>query len=115
MNRRRFARVRATLRFTFDWDEHFALFRTLDLGASGALVMRHDPEGPEGPLPGMGVEGQCAFNLDGVEVRCQARVVRAIFDGFAVRFLDLPRSMEDSLVAWAFRMEVQALARRIPM
>jgi c-di-GMP-binding flagellar brake protein YcgR len=111
MNRRRFARVRVNLRFTFAWDEHFALFRTLDVGASGALVVRHDADSP---LPELGAVGQCAFNLDSAEVRTEAKVVRLVNDGFAVRFEGLPRSLEDRLVAWVFRMEAQALSRRMP-
>lgn len=112
MNRRRFARVRASLRFTFAWEEQFALFRTVDLCASGALVVRHDADSQ---LPSVGMVGQCAFNLDSTEVRTEARVVRLVHNGFAVRFQGLPRSLEDKLVAWVFRIEAQALARRIPV
>ena len=112
MNRRRFARVRARVRFTFSWAEHFELYATFDLSASGALLVRHLPQSP---LPPVDTVGECAFNLDGWEVRCDARVVRVQRDGFAVRFARLPRGLEDRIAAWVFRMEAQALARRMPV
>lgn len=110
VNRRRFARVRANLRFTLAWGEHFALFRSVDLSASGALVLRHDPEGV---LPKVDEVGECAFNIDSTEVRTTARVVRLVPDGFAVRFEGLPRALEDKLVAWVFRHEALQLSRRV--
>lgn len=110
-NRRRFVRVRARLRFTFAWGEQFELYATEDVSASGALVRRVEPPLT---LPGLGAEGECAFTVDGAEVRTGARVVRVARDGFAVRFLGLPRGLEDKLVAFVFRMEAQALSRRMP-
>jgi hypothetical protein len=110
-NRRRFARVRARLRFTFAWGEAFELYQTEDVSGSGALLRRL-----EAPLalPPLAAEGECAFTIDATEVRTPARVVRLHADGFAVRFLGLPRHLEDRLVAWAFRLEAQALSRRMP-
>jgi c-di-GMP-binding flagellar brake protein YcgR len=112
MNRRRFARVRARLRFTFTWAEHFELFTTEDLSASGALVARHVPKSP---LPPLHTVGECAFNLDGVEIRAEARVVRLSRDGFAVKFNGLPRAVEDRIVGWVFRLEARVLSRRLPV
>jgi len=110
-NRRRFVRVRARLRFTFAWDEQFELYTVEDVCASGVLVRR-----TEAPLtlPALGAVGECAFAIDASEVRTQARVVRLTRDGFAVRFLGLSRTTEDTLVAWVFRREAQALAGRMP-
>lgn len=112
MNRRRFARVRARIRFTLSWGEHFELYATEDVSASGARLARHLPQSP---LPPADTVGECAFNLDGTEVRCEARVVRVSRDGFAVRFQGLSRQLEDRIAAWAFRMEARALSRRMPV
>jgi c-di-GMP-binding flagellar brake protein YcgR len=109
-NRRRFVRVRARLRFTYAWAEAFELYATLDVSASGALVRRVDAPMT---LPPLGAEGECAFTVDATEVRTRARVVRVSEDGFAVRYLGMPRPLEDKLAAWAFRMEAQALSRRM--
>jgi hypothetical protein len=57
---------------------------------------------------------EAAFVLDGVEVRTEATVVRALNDGFAVRFRSLSQSDESRVVAWIFRQEALALSRRIP-
>jgi PilZ domain len=109
-NRRRFVRVHARLRFTFAWGEQFQLYTTDDVSASGALARRVETEVP---LPPAGAEGECAFTVDAIEIRTQARVVRVLRECFAVRFLDLPRPQEDRLVAWAFRLEAQTLAARL--
>ena len=111
MNRRRFVRVRARIRFTFSWCGHFELFATEDLSASGALLTRHLPGTP---LPPAETVGECAFNLDGTEIRADAKVVRVTPNGFAVRFVGLQRGLEDRIAAWVFRAEARALARRMP-
>lgn len=111
VNRRRFVRVRAQLRFTFAWSENFELYRTEDLSAGGAQA-RADAE--QALLPPLGAEGECAFNIEGFEVRVAGRVVRAVPHGFAVRFVGLDRAVEDRLVGWVLRQEAQALARRMP-
>lgn len=111
-NRRKDVRIRASLRFTFAWgDDRFELFRTLDLSAGGARVVWHDGAGV-GPLAG--AEGECAFVLDGAEVRARAVVVRETKDGFACRFVGLSQPNETRIVAWVFRQEAQALIRRVP-
>ncbi|MBE2251435.1 MAG: PilZ domain-containing protein [Myxococcus sp.] len=110
-NRRRDVRIKASLRFTFAWDEAFELFRTVDVSAGGARVVHHASGSPQPPL---GAEGECAFVLDGVEVRALAVVVREAADGFAVRFRALSPSTEQRIVAWIFRQEALALLRRIP-
>jgi len=112
MNRRRFVRVRARIRFTFTWPEHFELYATEDLSASGALLVRHLAQSP---LPPVDTVGECAFNLDGAEIRSEARVVRASRNGFAVRFCGLPRVLEDRIAGWVFRLEARALAGRMPV
>lgn len=99
-NRRRFFRVRAALRFTFSWEGGFELFRTVDVSACGAAVMRHVPVSP---LPALGTEGECAFNLESMEIRCLARVIRVYANGFAVEFRDVARTQEDRICGWAFR------------
>jgi c-di-GMP-binding flagellar brake protein YcgR len=104
LNRRRYFRVRAGLRFTFAWEQGFELFRTVDLSASGAYVERHVPASP---MPERGVLGECAFNLQSMEIRCVATVVRATADGFAVRFVELPLRMEDRICGWVFRQETR--------
>lgn len=111
MNRRRFVRVRARLRFTFSWGDRFELYATQDLSASGALLVRHLPQSD---LPPLDASGECAFNLDGVEIRSEARVVRVTRDGFAVRFTSLSARLEDRIAAWVFRAEARALSRRMP-
>lgn len=103
-NRRRFFRVRAGLRFTFAWDEGFELFRTVDLSAAGAFVLRHVPASP---MPRRGTVGECAFNLESMEIRCVATVVRATENGFAVRFEQLPLRLEDRICGWIFRQETR--------
>lgn len=108
-NRRRFARVRASLRFTLAWGESFELFRTVDLSAGGANLVCHVVDSPVPPLH---AEGQCAFNIDSLEVRITARVVRSSPTGYAVKFVGLPSALEDRIVAWVFRMQAQARARR---
>lgn len=121
-NRRRNVRIRAGLRFTFAWSdgkdpvtdeprEFFELFRTVDVSAGGARVTQHVANGLR---PRIGVTGQAAFVLDGVEVRTEATVVRALHDGFAVRFRSLSQPDESRVVAWIFRQEALALSRRIP-
>lgn len=102
-NRRRDVRFRASLRFTFAWDDGFELFRTLDVSAGGARVTHHVLNSPRLPV---GVVGEAAFVLDGVEVRTQARVVREHRDGFAVVFVGLSQEGERRIVAWIFRQEV---------
>ncbi len=113
-NRRRFVRVRATLRFTFAWaddrGEHFELFRTLDVSAGGLLLTRHVVGSVK---PGLGVEGEGAFNVDSTEIRARAVVVRVTDDGFAVRLTNLPRHLEDKIVAWVFRIEAHRVSRRL--
>ncbi|MDP2275325.1 MAG: PilZ domain-containing protein [Archangium sp.] len=103
MNRRRFFRVRASLRFTFAWEGGFELFRTVDLSASGAFVIRGD----EAVLPALGVVGECAFNLESMEIRTAARVVRVSADGFGVVFEGLSRAHEDRVCGWIFRQETR--------
>ncbi|MFZ5440263.1 MAG: PilZ domain-containing protein [Myxococcota bacterium] len=103
-NRRRFFRVPARLRFTFAWGERFELFRCNDLSAAGAYVVRHVPASP---MPPRGAVGECAFNLESMEVRCLATVVRSTEVGFAVRFEQLPRHLEDRICGWVFRQETR--------
>jgi c-di-GMP-binding flagellar brake protein YcgR len=110
-NRRRFVRIPAQLRFTFAWPEGFELYRTVDVSAGGARVVHHVMGSPR-PRPG--TTGECAFNLDGVELRAAAVVVREHRDGFAVRFCALSQAQERRIVAWVFRQEALALSRRIP-
>ncbi len=111
-NRRRFVRIRASLRFTFAWGaQSFELYRTVDLSAGGARVIHHVIGSARPPR---GAEGECAFNLDGVELRTRAVVVRDHRDGFAVRFRWASRAHEDRVVAWVFRQEALALSRRVP-
>jgi hypothetical protein len=111
MNRRRFVRVRAHLRFTFSWGDRFELYTTDDVSGSGALVRQTQPEVP---LPALASEGECAFTVDATEIRTPARVVRVSGSTFAVRYLGLTRPHEDRLAAWVFRLEAQALSRRMP-
>lgn len=106
VNRRRFFRVRAALRFTFSWEGGFELFRTVDVSASGASVLRHVPLSP---LPPLGTEGECAFNLESMEIRCLARVVRVMSNGFAVEFDSVSRAQEDRICGWAFRHDTKRL------
>lgn len=106
-NRRNFFRVHAALRFTFAWDTGFELFRTIDVSASGASVARHVVDSA---LPSRGTVGECAFNLESMEIRCAATVVRVSPQGFAVRFEALPRVMEDRICGWAFRQEQKHVA-----
>ena len=115
MNLRHFVRVKVSLRFTFTWsgptpeDAYFELFRTVDVGAGGARVVRHVPESP---MPPVGAVGEFAFCIEQTEIRSLATVVRHATEGFVVRFRPLRRVTEDQLVAWVFRHEAQALARR---
>lgn len=104
VNRRRFFRVRARLRFTFAWEHGFELFRAVDLSASGAYVMRHVPNSP---MPAVGTLGECAFNLESMEIRCEATVVRTATNGFAVKFERVPRAQEDRICGWVFRQETK--------
>ncbi len=102
-NRRADVRLRASLRFTFAWGEDsFELYRTLDLSAGGARVVHHVLGSP---LPAVGIEGECAFVLDGQELRALARVIRHHPDGFVVRFVELTQPQESRIVAWIFRQE----------
>jgi c-di-GMP-binding flagellar brake protein YcgR len=110
-NRRRFVRIRAALRFTFSWPGAFELYRTIDVSAGGARVVHHVMGSPR-PRPG--TEGECAFVLDGEELRATAVVVREHPDGFAVRFRGLTQAQDRRIVAWIFRQEAMALSRRIP-
>ncbi len=106
-NRRRFFRVPAHLRFTFSWEGGFELFRAVDVSACGAQVLRHVPASL---LPAVGMVGECAFNLESMEIRCSAKVVRVSRDGFAVQFEAVPRNQEDRICGWAFRQETRHLA-----
>jgi hypothetical protein len=72
-NRRRFFRVRAGLRFTFSWEGGFELFRTLDVSACGAWVMRHVPLSP---LPPLGTEGESWVNAEDIRVAEYWRIER---------------------------------------
>ncbi|MCA2978550.1 MAG: PilZ domain-containing protein [Myxococcaceae bacterium] len=110
-NRRRYVRIKAALRFTFAWADGFEVYRTMDVSAGGARVYQSDKNGRR---PAPGTQGECAFALDGVELRTVAVVVRHHRDGFAVRFLQLSQAQERSVVAWVFRQEALALSRRIP-
>lgn len=101
-NRRNFFRVRASLRFTFAWEGGFELFRTVDVSACGAYVLVHVPAGAR---PTLGTVGECAFNLESMEIRVAAEVVRVSSNGFAVQFHALPRAQEDRICGWAFRQE----------
>jgi hypothetical protein len=103
-NRRNFFRVRASLRFTFAWEGGFELFRTVDLSACGAFVMVHVPAGA---VPTLGTEGECAFNLESMEIRVPATVVRVASNGFAVRFGELRLAHEDRICGWVFRQETR--------
>ncbi len=104
VNRRRFFRVRARLRFTFAWDAGFELFRTVDVSACGAAVLQHVPSSP---LPPLGAVGECAFNLESMEIRCAAKVVRVSANGFAVEFQHVSRAHEDRICGWAFRQDTR--------
>ncbi len=103
MNRRRLFRVKASLRFTFAWEGGFELFRTVDVSAGGAFVSRADGA----VLPALGVVGECAFNLESMEIRTAARVVRVEADGFGVVFEGLARAHEDRVCGWIFRQETR--------
>lgn len=104
-NRRRFFRVRANLRFTFAWEGGFELYRTHDVSACGASVQL--PAALAGKAPPVGTVGECAFNLESMEIRATARVVRASKGSFAVDFEALPRRLEDRICGWAFRQETR--------
>jgi c-di-GMP-binding flagellar brake protein YcgR len=108
-NRRRFFRVRASLRFTFAWEDGFELYRTIDLSASGALV--RIPPLREVVVPELGTVGECAFNLEAMELRASARVVRVTKSSFAVDFEELRAHQQDRICGWAFRQET----RKTPM
>ncbi|MFT3712687.1 MAG: PilZ domain-containing protein [Archangium sp.] len=105
VNRRRFFRVRAGLRFTFAWDGGFELFRTTDVSACGASVLRHVVDSA---MPALGTVGECAFNLESMEIRCLAKVVRVQLNGFAVDFIDVERAQEDRICGWAFRFSTRS-------
>lgn len=107
-NRRRAVRFRASLRFTFSWDEGFELFRTFDISTGGARVLHHVMASPRIRI---GTHGEAAFVLDGVEVRTEAVVVRELDDGFAVRFVSIDQTAERRIAAWVFRQEVLWLRR----
>lgn len=102
------------MRFTFAWAadglDHFELFRTLDLSASGLLLTRHVAGSA---MPRLGVVGECAFNIDSTEIRSQALVVRSTDEAYAVRLVSLPRHLEDKIVAWVFRIEAHRVSRRL--
>jgi hypothetical protein len=104
VNRRRFFRVRAAMRFTFAWDGGFELFRTVNVSACGASVLQHVPRCA---MPELGTVGECAFNLESMEIRCRARVVRVNLNGFAVDFIDVARAQEDRICGWAFRFSTR--------
>jgi c-di-GMP-binding flagellar brake protein YcgR len=106
-NRRQFFRVRARLRFTFAWEGGFELFRSVDISASGAFVLQHVVGSP---MPTTGTVGECAFNLESMEIRCTATVVRTTHNGFAVRFGDVSRAQEDRICGWVFRQETRSTA-----
>lgn len=103
-NRRRFFRVHAGLRFTFEWEGGIELFRTVDLSAGGAQLIAFELESS---LPRRGAVGECAFRLEFLEVRCLARVVRTSATGFAVQFVRLPKGLEDRICRWALRRELK--------
>lgn len=107
MNRRRFFRVHANLRFTFAWDNGFELYRTIDLSASGAYVQRSEPSNA---LPTLGTRGECAFNLESMEIRAPAQVVRVVPNGFAVRFNSMTHAQEDRVCGWIFRQETRRVS-----
>ena len=95
--------MRASLRFTFAWEGGFELFRTVDLSAGGAFVLRGD----ELVLPALGAVGECAFNLESMEIRTAARVARVKAEGFGLVFEKLSRSHEDRICGWIFRQETR--------
>ncbi len=103
-NRRGFFRVRASLRFTFAWDGGFELYRTLNLSASGAYALCPTPQSP---IPALGTQGECAFNLESMEIRAPATVVRHFTNGFGVEFAGLTRAQEDRICGWVFRQETK--------
>lgn len=107
VNRRRFFRVHASLRFTFAWEGGFELFRTVDVSACGAYVVKHVTASA---VPPMGTLGECAFNLESMEIRCEAKVVRASANGFAVEFGRVTRAQEDRICGWAFRQSARRVA-----
>lgn len=108
-NRRRFVRIDADLRCTFSWDAGFELYRTTNLSAGGVQLKHHVAVSPTPPL---GTEGECALNLDGVELRTEADVVRLTSDGFVLRFVRLSLTQEQRLVSWVWKQEVARLQKR---
>ena len=96
--------MRAGLRFTFAWGECFELFRTTDLSASGVYVVTHVVRSP---VPAAGMVGQCAFNLESMEIRCEARVIRSSVNGFAAQFVDLRPAQQDRVCGWIFRQQAR--------
>ena len=111
MDVRRFKRIRTSLGCTFAWSDSFERFRTIDVSAGGILV---DRSGVGQQIPKVGVEGECVFTLENIEIRAQARVVRVSPSSFGLKFVGLPRSLEDRIVAWVLRQEALLLSRRIP-
>ena len=79
------------------------MFRTVDLSAGGAFVLRVD----EALLPALGVVGECAFNLESMEIRTAARVVRVSAEGVGMVFEGLSRAHEDRVCGWIFRQETR--------
>lgn len=104
-NRRRFFRIRASLRFTFAWEGGFELYRTIDLSASGASLRLTPQLAATAPPPG--TVGECAFNLESMEIRAAARVVRVSKGSFAVDFEALSPAKQDRICGWAFRQETR--------
>lgn len=106
-NRRHYFRVRAGLRFTFAWPDAFELFRTVDLSASGVYVVQHVVRSA---MPALNTVGQCAFNLESMEIRCEARVTRLSANGFAAHFVDLAAAQQDRVCGWIFRQQARQRA-----
>ncbi len=107
-NRRRFVRVRVTLRVAFSWEAQVEVFTSRDLSANGLLARKLSPTSP---LPPLHARGVAEFSVDGTDLKVEAEVVRRTPDAFALRFIALPLALQDKLVAWVFRQEAQ---RRAP-
>lgn len=102
-------RVNVTLRFSFSWGDQFGVFTTVDVSGSGALL---GGTSPEAVFPPLHATGHCGFSVDGTDLRLEAVVVRTAPRGFAVRFVGIPLSVQDRLVAWVFRKEAQRRSKR---